>query len=126
MPTLTVYTEGGESVSLSFATSVVRIEIDGEQVLFDNGLVRDLKVVAVKIGALLVNLGPTNPLHLQSIQFLELDERATQCLLRCRVKTVGELVRMTEEDLLGLTNFGYKSLVSTKDALAKHGLSLAT
>ena len=125
MPTLTVYTEGGESASLTFASPVVRLEIDGQQVLFNVELMSEMRDVAAKIGVFLMNLGPTNPLHLRSIESLGLDERATQCLLRCRVKTVGELVRMTENELLNITNFGQKSLDTTKDRLEELGLSLA-
>ncbi|NNL48143.1 MAG: hypothetical protein HKO76_07235, partial [Acidimicrobiia bacterium] len=40
------------------------------------------------------------------------------------VKTVGELVQMTEDDLLNITNFGQKSLEEVTVKLDELGLSL--
>ena len=45
-------------------------------------------------------------------------------LRRAQVKTVGELVMRTEDDLLNITNFGQKSLEEVTAKLDELGLSL--
>lgn len=61
----------------------------------------------------------------QSIRVLGLSERPKNCLRRVRVETVGELVAMTEDELLDIRNFGEGSLNEVISTLRKHGLSLA-
>ena len=58
------------------------------------------------------------------IEALDLSERPRNCLRRAQVKTVGELVQMTEDDLLNITNFGQKSLEEVTAKLDELGLSL--
>jgi len=58
------------------------------------------------------------------IQDLELSVRASNCLESTRIKTVGELVRMTESDLLKVRSFGKTSLREVKRKLADLGLEL--
>ncbi len=58
------------------------------------------------------------------IEALDLSERPRNCLRRAQVKTVGELVQMTEDDLLNITNFGQKSLEEVTVKLDELGLSL--
>lgn len=55
---------------------------------------------------------------------LELSVRASNCLEAARVSTVGELVRMTEADLLSLRSFGKTSLMEVKEKLLSMGLGL--
>ena len=59
------------------------------------------------------------------IEALDLSERPRNCLRRAQIKTVGELVRRTSEDLLNITNFGQKSLEEVTAKLDELGLSLA-
>ncbi len=59
------------------------------------------------------------------IEALDLSERPRNCLRRAQVKTVGELVQRTADDLLNITNFGQKSLEEVSAKLDELGLSLA-
>ena len=59
------------------------------------------------------------------IEALDLSERPRNCLRRAQVKTVGELVAKTEDDLLNITNFGQKSLEEVTVKLDELGLSLS-
>ncbi len=59
------------------------------------------------------------------IEALDLSERPRNCLRRAQVKTVGELVQRTADDLLNITNFGQKSLEEVTAKLDELGLSLA-
>lgn len=59
------------------------------------------------------------------IEALDLSERPRNCLRRAQVKTVGELVERTSDDLLNITNFGQKSLEEVVAKLDELGLSLA-
>jgi DNA-directed RNA polymerase subunit alpha len=58
------------------------------------------------------------------IQELELSVRASNCLESVKIETVGQLVRMTEADLLKIRSFGKTSLREIKRKLADIGLSL--
>jgi len=58
------------------------------------------------------------------IQELELSVRAGNCLESVKVETVGQLVQMTEADLLKVRSFGKTSLREVKRKLADIGLSL--
>ena len=58
------------------------------------------------------------------IQELELSVRASNCLESEKVETVGQLVKMTDADLLKIRSFGKTSLREIKRKLADIGLSL--
>jgi DNA-directed RNA polymerase subunit alpha len=58
------------------------------------------------------------------IQELELSVRASNCLESAKTETVGELVKMTESDLLKIRSFGKTSLREIRRKLADIGLSL--
>jgi DNA-directed RNA polymerase subunit alpha len=58
------------------------------------------------------------------VQELELSVRAGNCLESVKVETVGQLVEMTEADLLKIRSFGKTSLREIKRKLADIGLSL--
>ena len=55
---------------------------------------------------------------------LELSVRANNCLEASRILTVGDLVRLTEDDLLQMRSFGKTSLTEVKAKLVEIGLSL--
>lgn len=59
------------------------------------------------------------------IEQLGLTSRAYNCLTASRIRTVGELTKYTAERLMGIKNFGEKSLVEIVDKLAELGLFLA-
>jgi DNA-directed RNA polymerase subunit alpha len=60
------------------------------------------------------------------IEELDLSERPRNCLKRAQINTIGELVERTMDDLLGITNFGQKSLDEVLQRLDERGLALRT
>jgi DNA-directed RNA polymerase subunit alpha len=60
----------------------------------------------------------------QSVEIMELSQRASNCLKIANIKTIRDLVSKTEEDLLAVKNFGEKSLEEIKKKLEEMGLSL--
>jgi len=58
------------------------------------------------------------------VENLGLSVRSLNCLKRAGVRTVGDLIQYTEEDVMKLKNFGSKSLDEIKDRLAEYGLGL--
>jgi len=58
------------------------------------------------------------------IQELELSVRANNCLESVQIETVGELIKMTEAELLKIRSFGKTSLREIRRKLADIGLSL--
>jgi DNA-directed RNA polymerase subunit alpha len=60
------------------------------------------------------------------IEELDLSERPRNCLKRAQINTIGELLERTYDDLLGITNFGQKSLDEVLQRLDERGLSLRT
>jgi len=59
-----------------------------------------------------------------SVHELELSVRANNCLEAAKVETVGQLVNMTEADLLKIRSFGKTSLRDVKRKLQDIGLTL--
>jgi DNA-directed RNA polymerase subunit alpha len=60
----------------------------------------------------------------QPVDIIELSVRASNCLKVAKIKTIGDLVRKTEGDLLSYKNFGKKSLEEIAERLKELGLSL--
>ncbi len=60
----------------------------------------------------------------QSVDIIELSVRASNCLKVAKIKSIGDLVRKTEADLLSYKNFGKKSLEEIEEHLKELGLSL--
>ncbi|MBI4309794.1 MAG: DNA-directed RNA polymerase subunit alpha [Candidatus Omnitrophica bacterium] len=58
------------------------------------------------------------------ISELELSVRSSNCLKDANIKTIGDLVRRQEAELLEFRNFGKKSLTEIADLLKAMGLSL--
>ncbi|MFP4054698.1 MAG: DNA-directed RNA polymerase subunit alpha C-terminal domain-containing protein [Phycisphaerae bacterium] len=54
----------------------------------------------------------------------ELSVRARNCLKKMNIRTLGDLVKITESELLGYKNFGETSLKEIKDMLSAKGLRL--
>jgi len=57
------------------------------------------------------------------IEKLELSPRTLNCLKRSHFSKVGEVLEMSDDELLKIRNFGEKSLVELKEKLAEHGVS---
>ena len=60
----------------------------------------------------------------QPLGIMDLSVRSSNCLLGAGLKTVGDLVTKTEEDIMNYKNFGKKSMDEIKDKLKEMGLSL--
>jgi DNA-directed RNA polymerase subunit alpha len=58
------------------------------------------------------------------ISDLDLSVRASNCLSAANIRTIGELVQRTEEEMLEIRNFGRTSLKEVKKKLLELGLSL--
>jgi DNA-directed RNA polymerase subunit alpha len=58
------------------------------------------------------------------LEDLQLSVRSRKCLQTLSVRTLGDLIRKTEAELLGCKNFGVTSLNEIKKGLGKFGLSL--
>jgi len=59
-----------------------------------------------------------------SIEELDISQRALNSLKRMGINTIGDLVKMTEEELKNTKNIGRKALSEIKEALEKLGLHL--
>ena len=57
------------------------------------------------------------------ISELELSVRSSNCLREAHIKTIGDLIKKTEQDMLHYRNFGKKSLTEIKEILKGMGLS---
>ncbi len=55
---------------------------------------------------------------------LELTVRSSNCLEGTNIKTIGELIKKSEDDMLKMKNFGKKSLAEVKAKLEEYGLRL--
>lgn len=60
----------------------------------------------------------------RSVDEMELSVRAYNCLKNSEIKTIGDLVQKSENEMLKTKNFGRKSLNEIKDILASMGLGL--
>jgi DNA-directed RNA polymerase subunit alpha len=60
-----------------------------------------------------------------SVESLDFSVRTSNCLRKEQIRTVGELIERSEDDLMRVRNFGRKSLDEVKEKLATLGLSLA-
>ena len=58
------------------------------------------------------------------VEELELSVRSSNCLKNANIRTIGDLTRKTEEDIVKTRNFGKKSLLEIKEKLNEWSLSL--
>lgn len=68
--------------------------------------------------------GPESEILDTPIEDLQLSVRSLNCLKRAGIRTLGELLTYSEDDIMKLKNFGQKSLDEIKDKLVERGLSL--
>lgn len=59
-----------------------------------------------------------------SIEILELPVRAENCLRQARVKTLGDLIKISRQELLSYKNFGKESLKEIEIKISEFGLLL--
>lgn len=60
----------------------------------------------------------------RSVEEMELSVRSSNCLKTANIKTIGELVSKSENEMLRYRNFGRKSLNEIKEILTEMGLGL--
>ncbi|MEC9381920.1 MAG: DNA-directed RNA polymerase subunit alpha [Thermodesulfobacteriota bacterium] len=58
------------------------------------------------------------------VEDLEFSARSLNCLAKANIKYLGDLIQLTEEDLLNLENFGKRSLFEVRDVVAQFNLKL--
>jgi DNA-directed RNA polymerase subunit alpha len=58
------------------------------------------------------------------VEELELSVRSSNCLKNANIRTIGDLTRRTEDEIVKTRNFGKKSLQEIKEKLAEWNLSL--
>lgn len=62
----------------------------------------------------------------RSIEGLKLSMRTTNALKRANITTIGQVLALNDGDLLHLRNFGQKSLVELRDAMAENGFPMTS
>ncbi|MEM8834443.1 MAG: DNA-directed RNA polymerase subunit alpha C-terminal domain-containing protein [Planctomycetota bacterium] len=70
------------------------------------------------------DLAKRNALMDTPVTDFELSVRARNCLKKMNIRTLGDLLRVTEAELMGYKNFGEASLNEIKEMLATKGLRL--
>lgn len=65
-----------------------------------------------------------DPLYDTPVTDFELSVRARNCLKKMNVRTLGDLLRISEAELMGYKNFGETSLTEIRSVLAQRGLRL--
>jgi DNA-directed RNA polymerase subunit alpha len=79
--------------------------------------------VAIELGESTFS-GSGSPELDMPIEDLLLSQRPHNCLKRAQVNTIGDLVTRSEEELMGLPNFGAQSINEVKAKLDERGLAL--
>lgn len=69
-------------------------------------------------------VGPSNAVLDTPVTDFELSVRARNCLKKMQIRTLGDLLKITEAELLSYKNFGEQSLVEIKSMLSQKGLRL--
>ncbi|MBI4299505.1 MAG: DNA-directed RNA polymerase subunit alpha [Chloroflexi bacterium] len=67
--------------------------------------------------------GPSPDKYDIPIEELGLSVRAHNCLKRSNITKVGQILQMSQDELLGIKNFGYKSFVELQEKLAALGFT---
>ena len=72
------------------------------------------------------SLDPDDERIKRSVNDLTLSVRSGKCLANLNIKSIGELIQYTADDLLSQRNFGVTSLKEITDQLDVMGLTLRT
>jgi len=127
---LRVHTNGADNPVdvLHYVISVLRSQLEhflkGTEIPFN-----EISVVAPEVKPIdkeykpldLNNISPE--FLLKPIEELELSVRSHNCLLNAGIKRIIDLVNVAEDELLGIKNFGRKSLNEVKDSMKAFGIS---
>lgn len=121
--TLEVWTDGSvlpkEAVSRAAGILIARLK------LFSNLIISSDEVSVEPASETAQEESVTNlPLYDMKVDDLDLTVRSYHCLMRADIKTVGDLVEKTEEEIMKVRNLGRKSLEEVKQKLQEMGLSL--
>lgn len=129
--TLRVQTNGAENPKdvVHYAVSVIRTQLEhflgADEVPFND--ISTVTVDPVEKQVTITDLpklkGIPMDLLLKPIDELELSVRAHNCLINAGILRVIDLVRLKEDDMLKIKNFGRKSLNEVKDSIKSFGLS---
>ena len=117
--TLRVETDGSidPEQAVRYAAELVRRHLEYMLHFGDGGIPEVVKPGASPVSDKL------SELFRRSIEDLaELSVRSRNSLQKESIETLGELVRRSEDDMLGIENFGKKSLKEISDFLEEHGL----
>ena len=57
------------------------------------------------------------------VDTLDFSARTLNCLVKANIETLGDLIKLTEDDLLNLENFGKRSLYEVRDILENYSFS---
>ena len=68
-------------------------------------------------------IGRVRKILKMSVDELELSVRSHNCLRSANIKTLADLVRRSESELLKFRNFGRKSLAELSEIVEQHGLT---
>ena len=117
-----IYTNGSVTPrnALSYASIILREHFDGligkidDDAIFEEKAEEKLNVRKERLQFLLK----------RSINELDLTVRPINCLQAAHIKTLGDLVRRTEAEMLKYRNFGRKSLEELKRVLSEFNLKL--
>lgn len=127
---LKIYTNGAENPVdiLHYAISVLRSQLEyflrGTEIPFNeisNAMPESIKTPQEYKAIDLKNVSPD--FLFKPIDELELSVRSHNCLLNAGIKRIIDLVNVSEDDLLGIKNFGRKSLNEVKDSMKAFGIS---
>jgi DNA-directed RNA polymerase subunit alpha len=69
------------------------------------------------------NLSVASEVYLMPIERLDLSSRTLNCLKRAKLDRVGQVLDLSPDDLLGIRNFGQKSLEELQGKLSELGVS---
>lgn len=88
------------------------------------GMAREEAVASIESSARRYTSGENVEAMNTSIQELELSIRARRTVEALGCMTLGDIVQHSEDELLGMPNFGVTSLQELREKLAEHGLAL--
>ena len=74
-------------------------------------------------GAEVPSLAVSPEIYQTPIERLELSPRTLNCLKRAHITKVGEVLEMSDDDLVKIRNFGEKSLQELREKLAERGIA---
>jgi len=127
---LKIHTNGAENPVeiLHYVISVLRSQLEyflrGTEIPFNEISVVTPEAIKTPQEYKTIDLKNISPdFLLKTIDELELSVRSHNCLLNAGIKRVIDLVNENEDNLLGIKNFGRKSLNEVKDSMKAFGIS---